>query len=124
MWAKNHLTKILEILDEKRVKATFFVLGWIAERYPELIREIDKQGHEMATHGLSHSLLTRLTPDQFDAELKTSIQLIEKNSNQKVLGHRAPSFTLTEKTYWALDILAQNGLKYDSSVFPVSFHPD
>jgi len=118
------LTRILEILDEKKVKATFFVLGWIAERYPELVREIDNRGHEIATHGLSHRLLTELTSEQFDEELKTSILLTERNTRKKVLGHRAPSFTMTEKTSWALDVLAKHGLKYDSSVFPVSFHPD
>jgi len=118
------LTRILEILDEKKVKATFFVLGWIAEHYPELVREIDRRGHELATHGLSHTLLTQLTPGQFEEELKRSVQLIEKNASGKVIGHRAPSFSVTEKTYWAFDILVKQGLEYDSSVFPVSFHPD
>ena len=118
------LTKILRILDEKGVKATFFILGWIAEHYPELVKEIDARGHEIATHGLSHRLLTELTPEQFDQELERSIQLIEKNTRRKVIGHRAPSFTMTENTFWALDVLGKHELKYDSSVFPVSFHPD
>ena len=118
------LFRILKILDEKKVKATFFVLGWIAGYYPELVKEIDQRGHEIGTHGLSHSLLTELTPEKFGKELKTSIQLIEKNTQKKVIGHRAPSFSITERTYWALDIMAKHGIKYDSSVFPVSFHPD
>jgi polysaccharide deacetylase family protein (PEP-CTERM system associated) len=118
------LFRVLKILDEKKVKATFFVLGWIAGFYPELVKEIDQRGHEIGTHGLSHSLLTELTPEKFGKELKTSIQLIEKNTRKKVIGHRAPSFSITERTYWALDIMAKHGIKYDSSVFPVSFHPD
>ncbi len=121
---QKSLTRILGILEEKKVRATFFVLGWIAQRHPELVRMINRQGHEIATHGLSHRLLTELTPEQFEEELKLSLQLIEKNTGKKVIGHRAPSFTMTEKTLWALDILARHGLKYDSSVFPVSFHPD
>jgi polysaccharide deacetylase family protein (PEP-CTERM system associated) len=120
----NSLTRILEILDEKSVKATFFVLGWIAERYPELVREIDGRRHELATHGLSHTLITHLTPGQFDEELRRSVQLIEGNAKGKVIGHRAPSFSVTEKTYWVFDILTKQGFRYDSSIFPVSFHPD
>lgn len=118
------LLKVLNILDEKKVKATFFILGWVAQRYPEIVREIDLRGHEIATHGFSHTLLTQLSPDQFDKELKMSIEIIRRDTSQDILGHRAPSFSITEKTSWAFEILKKNGIKYDSSVFPVGFHPD
>jgi polysaccharide deacetylase family protein (PEP-CTERM system associated) len=118
------LISLLDILDKKKVKATFFVLGWIAERYPQLVKMIDGQGHEVGTHGFSHSLLTRLTPKEFEEELRISMSLLQEKTGKKVVGHRAPSFTLTPKTMWAIDIMAEQGLKYDSSVFPVSFHPD
>jgi polysaccharide deacetylase family protein (PEP-CTERM system associated) len=121
---EGNLVRILDILDEKGVKATFFVLGWTAEHHPGLVEMIDKNGHEIGTHGFSHTLLTEMTPEQFRRELEYSLQLLERYTGKRIIGHRAPSFTVTTKTLWALDILADCGLKYDSSVFPVSFHPD
>ncbi len=121
---QKSLTRILEILEEKKTRATFFVLGWIAQRHPQLVKMIDDQGHEIGTHGLSHTLLTRLTPEEFEEELRMSLDLLQEITGKKVIGHRAPSFTVTAKTMWTIEILAKHGLKYDSSVFPVSFHPD
>jgi polysaccharide deacetylase family protein (PEP-CTERM system associated) len=114
----------LSIFKKKGVKATFFILGWIAERYPEIVVKISSEGHEIATHGYSHSLLTKLTPQEFEKDLCQSIEIINRHTDQKIIGFRAPSFTVTQKTFWALDILKKNGIKYDSSIFPVNFHPD
>lgn len=116
--------RLLRILERHQTKATFFVLGWLAERVPELIKEIEDVGHEIASHGYSHVSITRMTPEEFEDDIKKSIEVIGACVKQKILGFRAPSFTVTAKTLWALDIIAEYGLKYDSSVFPVGFHPD
>ncbi len=116
--------RLLQILNENNTKATFFVLGWIAEKVPELISEIDAAGHEIAVHGYSHSLITEITRSQFEADLEKALKYISLASKQQLVGFRAPSFTVTKKTLWALDILTKNNIKYDSSVFPIDFHPD
>lgn len=116
--------RLLKILDKYNTKATFFVLGWIAEKVPELITEIENAGHEIGVHGYSHTLITKMTPDQFDNDLKKALKFITSVVKNPVIGFRAPSFTIIEDTLWALDILKQNNLKYDSSIYPVSFHPD
>ncbi|MBI4790638.1 MAG: DUF3473 domain-containing protein [Chloroflexi bacterium] len=116
--------RILDLMDKHKTRATFFVLGWIAERAPELVREIDRRGHEIATHGYSHTVLTELTPEGFEADLCRGLAVTQPNASQPILGYRAPSFTVTSKTLWALDILAKHGVKYDSSIFPISHHPD
>jgi polysaccharide deacetylase family protein (PEP-CTERM system associated) len=116
--------RLLEILDRHGTKATFFVLGWVAERAPELIREICREGHEIATHGHSHTPVTDMTPEAFEEDLKRSLGAIGGLVRQDILGYRAPSFSIVGETLWAVDILARNGIRYDSSIFPVSFHPD
>jgi len=116
--------KLLEILAHHKTHATFFVLGWLAERAPGLIKQIEEAGHEIASHGYSHTSITEMTPDEFEKDLKESIDVIGSCTRQRILGFRAPSFTVTTKTLWALGILARLGFKYDSSVFPLSFHPD
>ncbi len=116
--------RILQLLGKHNTEATFFVLGWIAERVPDLIREIERHGHEIATHGYSHSLLTEMTPESFEKDLKKALELTRNSADGEILGFRAPSFTITEKTLWALDILAKNGIRYDSSIYPIGFHPD
>jgi polysaccharide deacetylase family protein (PEP-CTERM system associated) len=116
--------RILDLLDQHQTRATFFVLGWIAERVPELVQEIERRGHEIATHGYSHTLLTETTPAEFEADLCRALEVTRRLVKQPILGFRAPSFTIINKTLWALDVLARNGIKYDSSVFPVRFHPD
>jgi polysaccharide deacetylase family protein (PEP-CTERM system associated) len=115
--------KILDILDTNNTKATFFILGWIAERHPELIKEIDKKGHEIAIHGYRHRLVYTMTPKEFEAEISKVKKIIEKIIKKKVIGHRAPSFSITEKSMWALNVLEKLGFKYDSSIFPI-IHPD
>lgn len=116
--------RILDLLAKHDTPATFFVLGWIAERVPDLIREVEQQGHEIATHGYSHTVLTEMTPEVFETDLTRALQVTKACVSQEILGFRAPSFSITSKTLWALDILAKHGLKYDSSIFPLSYHPD
>jgi len=111
--------RLLELLAETGSRATFFVLGHVAERHPELVREIAAAGHEVGTHGLSHTLVYRQTPEGFRAELERSISTLEELTGQPVLGHRAPFFSITRESWWALDVLAELGLRYDSSIFPV-----
>jgi polysaccharide deacetylase family protein (PEP-CTERM system associated) len=103
------------------VRATFFTLGWIAERYPELIEEIVRRGHEISSHGYSHLNIFTITKDTFEFELTKSINVLSKLSGEKVLGFRAPFFSINRKNLWTFEIMRKY-LKYDSSVFPVKFH--
>jgi polysaccharide deacetylase family protein (PEP-CTERM system associated) len=112
--------RLLEILAEAGVRATFFVLGYVAERHPELVREIAAAGHEVGTHGYSHTFVYRLGPEQFRTELRRSVRALEDLAGRRVLGHRAPFFSITRASLWALDILGEEGLRYDSSIFPVA----
>jgi polysaccharide deacetylase family protein (PEP-CTERM system associated) len=116
--------KILEILDERNTKATFFVLGYVAEHFPELIEDIKDGGHEIGTHGYSHTSIKKQTqtPSEFEEDLLKSIGILEDITKDKIIGHRACEFSICEETSWAIDILKANGLKYDSSVFPVKTH--
>ena len=114
--------KVLEILDESNTKATFFVVGYVAEHFPELIKDIRDRGHEIGTHGYNHTPITRQTPSEFEEDLLKSVRILEQITGEKIFGHRACQFTIMEKTSWAIDILKRYGLKYDSSVFPVKTH--
>jgi polysaccharide deacetylase family protein (PEP-CTERM system associated) len=111
--------KLLHILEEEETKATFFVLGFVAEKHPNLIKEIDNAGHEIGTHGFSHSFIYRQTREVFQEEMRRAIRLLEDLTGKKVLGHRAPFFSITKDSLWALDILGELGIRYDSSIFPV-----
>lgn len=111
--------RLLALFAETGVRATFFVLGYVAERHPQLIREIAAAGHEVGTHGHSHTLIYRQTPELFRHELTRAVQFLEDLTGQAVLGHRAPFFSITNESRWALDILGELGLRYDSSIFPV-----
>ena len=115
-------SRILRILDESNTKATFFVVGYIAENFPELIADIKDKGHEIATHGYSHTSIKKQTPPKFEEDLLKSIRILEDITKEKIKGHRACEFSIVEETSWAIDILKKNGLKYDSSVFPVKTH--
>ena len=114
--------KILEILDETNTKATFFVVGYVAEHFPELINDIKDKEHEIATHGYSHTSIKKQTPSEFKNDLLKSIKILEHITKDKIRGHRACEFSIVEKTSWAIDILKKNGIEYDSSVFPVKTH--
>lgn len=115
---------ILDLLARHRVEATFFVLGWVAERHPDLIREIHDRGHEIATHGYSHTRLTAMTPDAFACDLDRAVGITESITGAGIHGFRAPSFTITHSTLWAVDILKDRNFQYDSSVVPTGLHPD
>lgn len=114
--------RILNVLEEAEAKATFFVLGWVAERCPDLVRAIDRAGHEIASHGYGHDLVYRITPDEFRADVGKTKDMLEAITGKEVIGYRAPSFSITPANTWALDVLAETGYRYDSSVFPVSIH--
>ena len=111
--------RILDLLDEHGHKGTFFVLGWVADRYPGLVREIGDRGHEVACHGYSHKLIYNQTPDEFREETIKAKQLLEDQVQVKVHGYRAASYSITQDSLWALDILADAGFTYDSSIYPV-----
>lgn len=117
---KDNLKYLLNILDDYNAKGTFFILGWIAERFPEIISEIERRGHEIATHGYAHELVYEQTPKEFAVDLEKSLRVLSAITKQKILGYRAPSFSITKGSLWALDILSQHGLQYDSSVFPTT----
>lgn len=112
--------RLLETLAEYNVKATCFILGDVAKTFPALIRKIAESGHEIAAHGLSHKQLFKLTGEEFRREATDCRKLLEDIVSGPVLGYRAPAFSITPQTKWALEILAQEGFKYDSSVFPIA----
>ena len=109
----------LRILERAGQKATFFVLGWVAEHEPELVRAIAAAGHEIASHGHSHRMVDELGEEAFAADVARSLELLAKLSPAPIEGFRASTFSVTKRTWWALTILARMGFRYDSSVFPV-----
>ena len=110
---------LYEMLAKRDIKATFFFLGWVVDRHPQLVREAAQAGHEVACHGYSHRLIYDQTPEDFRAETLRSKALIEDQLGAPVLGYRAASYSITRKSLWALDVLAEAGFQYDSSIFPV-----
>jgi polysaccharide deacetylase family protein (PEP-CTERM system associated) len=116
---RQNTHRTLELLAEKRCRATFFVLGWIAERHPALVREIAFAGHELACHSHLHRPIYRLNPSEFREDLRRSRYAIENASGAKIVGFRAPTFSITRESMWALDVLADEGFEYDSSIFPI-----
>jgi len=111
--------RLLDLFDEHAVRGTFFVLGWVAERFPDLVRSIAARGHELASHGYAHRLVYEQTPDIFRDDVRRAKGLIEDISGRKVKGYRAPSFSVTERSLWALDVLLEEGHRYDASIFPI-----
>lgn len=111
---------LLNILDQHQTKATFFVLGTVAENHPDLIKHIANQGHEIASHGYSHLPIYKLSPQEFRDEAARSKTILEDITGDFVAGYRAAEFSIISKTLWALDILAELGFTYDSSIFPMS----
>ena len=116
------LSRLLGLLDDFGARATFFVVGWQADRTPALIREVARQGHEIACHGYSHRFVYRLTPAQFREEVRRSRGSLEAIVGEPVVGFRAPFFSITASALWALDVLVEEGFRYDSSIFPVWNH--
>lgn len=111
--------RILELFTEANVTATFFVLGWVARKYPALVRRIADAGHEVASHGFHHQLLYTLTPQQFREDVRAAKVALEDASGQRVLGFRAPSYSVVKSTMWAVDVLIEEGHVYDASIFPI-----
>jgi polysaccharide deacetylase family protein (PEP-CTERM system associated) len=114
--------KILGLLEKYQTKATFFILGWVAEKCPSLVKQIDAEGHEVASHGYGHELIYKLTPEAFCNDLQRSMEILESITGKRVFGYRAPSFSVIPETEWAIDALKDAGFRYDSSIFPTSFH--
>ncbi len=120
---KSNVKRILKILDEFNTKATFFILGKLAKQQPEIVRLIDAKGHEVATHGYAHKLVPEQSPQSFREDLHRSIAVLEEIIGKKVIGHRAARWSIISGCLWTLDILAEEGIEYDSSIFPTRFHP-
>lgn len=116
----NYLPKILDELDKRNTKATFFCLGWIAKTYPEILRRIQARGHEFACHSDKHFFVREMTPEDFDKDLKNSLAHIEDAIGEKVTAFRAPSFSISEDSLWAFDVLNKNGIITDCSIFPTN----
>lgn len=114
-----NMARLLDLLDEYGVKATCFVLGWVAERLPAVVREIKSRGHEVACHGYGHQLIYSIGPQAFRADIVRAKAILEDIAGVAVRGYRAPSYSITKESLWAFDILIEAGFCYDSSVFPV-----
>ena len=111
--------RLLAMFDEARVRATFFVLGWVGERVPRLVRDIASAGHEVASHGYAHRLVYDQTPADFRADVRRAKCVLEDACGVSVAGYRAPSYSITPRSLWALDILIEEGYRYDTSIFPI-----
>jgi polysaccharide deacetylase family protein (PEP-CTERM system associated) len=120
---ERSMDRLLDLLDATDSRATFFLLGWVMERQPQLAAEILRRGHEVATHGYDHRALTSMNAEEFERDLTRCLELHAHQHAGGVCGYRAPSFTLTEATRWAIPVLERLGMRYSSSVFPIRGHP-
>jgi len=111
--------RLLDTFDRFNAKATFFVLGWVAARFPQLVREVHERGHDLACHSYWHRKIYSLTPAEFRADTRAACEAIEQAAGVRVTGYRAPSWSVTKDSLWALDVLAELGFTYDSSIFPI-----
>ena len=111
--------RLLELFDRVNVRGTFFVLGWVAERFPALVRRIADLGHEVASHGYDHQLVYLLTPRQFREDIRAAKHAIENAAGVEIVGFRAPSYSVIDSSLWALDVLIEEGFVYDASIFPI-----
>ena len=111
--------RILDLFAEHDAKATFFMLGWVAERYPELVRRIVDSGHELASHGYTHTRVTQQTPEAFREDIAKTKSLLEDIAGCEVLGYRAARYSIVKKTLWAHDLLQEAGYRYSSSIYPI-----
>ena len=116
---ERNVDRILALLDEHDTEATFFTLGWIAERYPQLVRRIARQGHEVASHGYGHERASDLSEAEFRADIERAKGVLEDLSGSEVIGYRAPSFSIGPGNLWALEALARAGHRYSSSIYPI-----
>lgn len=116
---ESNTGRILDLLSQRDIHATFFVLGWIAKRHPELVRRIAGEGHEVASHGYSHKRITEQSPIEFRDDVTRAKEVLEDITGMAVKGYRAPSYSIGRTTLWALDILEAVGYRYSSSIFPI-----
>ncbi len=116
---ERNVDLILALLEERGATATFFTLGWVAERYPQLVRRISDAGHEVASHGYGHERASAQTPEQFRADIRLARAVLEDITGRAVVGYRAPSFSIGLANLWAHDCIAEAGYRYSSSVYPV-----
>ena len=116
---ENSTNRVLDLLGNSNVKATFFVLGWVAERYPGLVKRIVSEGHELASHGLSHIRVTQQTREQFREDVISTKALLEDISGSEIKGYRAASYSINKSNLWALEVLAETGHIYSSSIYPI-----
>lgn len=116
---ERNVDRILGLLAKRQAHATFFTLGWVAERYPALVRRISAAGHEVASHGYGHLRASEQTPDQFRDDITRSKAILEEITGMPVRGYRAPSFSIGAANLWALDVLAECGYQYSSSIYPI-----
>lgn len=114
---ERNTRKISDLLLEHSTGATFFVLGWVAERHPDLVKDLAQQGHEIASHGYGHELVSTQTPAQFREDVRRSKQILEDLIGRQVVGYRAPSFSISSRTEWAISVLIEEGYRYDSSIY-------
>lgn len=114
---EHNTRKIADLLSEHSTKATFFVLGWVAERHPHLVKTLAQQGHEVASHGYGHELVSTQSPMQFREDVRRSKHILEDLIGRPVVGYRAPSFSITAQTEWAISVLIEEGYRYDSSIY-------
>lgn len=119
MRVESNTYRLLELLDRRAVRATFFMLGWVAERCPSLVRHILDGGHEIGSHGYGHQMISRGDEKTFRRDVGRAKSILEDQTGTKVRGYRAPSYSITSKTLWALEVLGELGFEYDSSIFPV-----
>src|SRR4029077_9179549 len=115
----NNTQRVLDLFDAHQAKATFFFVGWVAARFPHLVREVQSRGHELACHSYWHRTVYSLSPDEFRQDTRQAKQAIEDAVGVTVSGYRAPSWSITKACLWALDILAEEGFTYDSSIYPI-----
>ncbi len=116
---QRNCTRLLRLFAHHDVRATWFVLGWCAERFPALIARIAEQGHEIACHSYAHRMVDKMTPDEFRLDTRRAVNAIIESSGARPVGYRAPSWSLSEKVPWAFEILSDLGFEYDSSIFPI-----
>lgn len=116
---ESNIDRILSLLDEEGAKATFFTLGWIADRHPDMVRRIVANGHELASHGWAHHRVSDQEPHEFRDDVLRSKAILEDIGGQAILGYRAPSFSIGRNNLWALDILEEAGYRYSSSIYPI-----